>query len=281
MEFGLADSLYWYSEFEIEDVVRHLAEMGWRNIDVGPDRIIEAMAKGREKRLRDFSELCESLGVRLWQLHLSFWDGEKDVERQDVESVERWMEICRVLNVPYVGFHPSKKEYASLEEKKKIMQHNIEFFQRVGELAEDLDVKIVVENMPDAQKTGAQITELLEIIDTAGSPCIGICLDTSHANAMNIDVIEAIHQCGRLLWATHLSCSDGAQGQHRIPYNTPLYIYSRHKIDWFKVVQALKAINYQGPFMLETWSGEYVPPIFVRDLKLEYARRLLTWLLSQ
>jgi len=280
MEFGLADGLGWYSEFEIEDAVRHLAEMGWRNIDIGPERIIEAMAKGGEKRLRDFRELCESLCVRLWQLHLSFWDGEKDVEKQDVESVQRWMEICRVLNVSYVGFHPSKKEYTSLEEKKKIMQRNVEFFDRVGELAEDLGVKIVVENMPDAQKIGAQITELLEIIDAVGSPYIGICLDTSHANAMNIDVIEAIHQCGRLLWATHLSCSDGAQGQHRIPFNADFYYYSKHKIDWFKVVHVLKAINYQNPFMLEL-PGETVEFNFVRDLKLEYARKLLTWLLSQ
>jgi len=271
MDFGLAG--IWYLELGIEDAIKHQAEMGWLNIDVGPELM-------RRVNARSFRELCESLGVKVWQLHLSFWDGEIELEKKHIKDIERWMKFCSIVNVPYMGFHPSKKEYTSPKEKEEIMHHNVDFFKKVGNLAEDTGVKIVIENMPNAQKTGAQITELLEIIDAVGSPSIGICLDTSHANAMNIDVVEAIHKCDTLLWATHIGDSNGTQGQHRIPFNADFYYYSKHKIDWFKVVHALKAINYQNPFMLEL-PGEDVEYTFVKDLKLEYARKLSVWLLNQ
>jgi sugar phosphate isomerase/epimerase len=105
-----------------------------------------------------------------------------------------------------------------------------------------------------------------------GSPSIGICFDTSHANALNLDLAEAIYECDSLLWATHISDNDGSGDQHLLPYNG--------KVDLIKVFQALKAVNYQNLFNLEI-PGETVPLLFVRDLKLEYAKKMLTKLLNQ
>ena len=99
------------------------------------------------------------------------------------------------------------------------------------------------------------------------------------------DIEEAICECDELLWATHISDKD------RIPYNVS---YWGRPIDWIKVAHALKKIKYQNLFNLELlgegmsmvpkgseWvPGKFAPP-YIRDLKLEYAKKALTWLFNQ
>jgi sugar phosphate isomerase/epimerase len=218
MEFGIV-SIGWFYQWEIEDSTRHFAKMGWLNIDIGPEKLMETLDNGGHKRIKAYKDLCEHLGTRIWQCHCSFWDGEKEIDKRELKDIEKYMEYCRFLNVPFIGFHPSARKYRSLEEKQEIMRHNIDFFKKVSNLAEQIGVKVVIENLPEADRTGAKISELSEIIEAVGSDSIGICLDTSHAFIMNIDVVEAVYEYAHLIWATHTSGCDEAGGQHRIPFN--------------------------------------------------------------
>lgn len=281
MKIGIWTSFYY--DTEIEETVTHLADIGWRHIEFSCEHIARATEKDSENRLEALRELCESLGVEAWQLHspleLNVASFNTEKQRNDVEIALQWIEYCQVLEVPYMVTHPGGSQgYRSLKEKQKILELNIDSFKKMGNFAEERGIKLAVENMLANQKSGGRrfpgehIAELHEIIDAVGSSSIGICFDTSHANALNIDLVEAIYECGDLLWATHISDNDGSGDQHRLPYNG--------KIDWVKVVRALKTLNYRNLFDLEI-PGETVSPMFVRDLKLEYAKKMLRQLLNQ
>jgi len=281
MEIGIWTGFY--NDLEIEDAVRHLVEVGWSQIEFSAEHVARVTAKDWKNRLKALSEVCQSLGVKAWQLHspleLNIASFDQDKQHKEVEAALQWIEYCQVLNVPYMVIHPGGSQgYRSLKEKQKILQLNVDSFNKIGKFAEDLGVKLAIENMLAGEKSGGRrfpgehIAELYEIINAVGSSSIGICFDTSHANALNIDLVEAIYECGSLLCATHISDNDGSGDQHRLPYNG--------KIDWVEVIQALKAVDYQNLFDLEI-PGETIPPTFVRDLKLEYARKMLTQLLNK
>jgi len=281
MEIGIWTSFY--VDMEIEDAVRHLAEIGWFHIEYSFDHISRATEKCWKTRLKSLREICLSLNVKAWQLHsplsLNLANFNRKERERDLKTASRWLEYCQILDVPYMVIHPGGSQgYRSLKERNKIIELNIESFKRLGRVAEDLGVKLVIENMLADSKCGGRrflgehIYEILEIIEAVGSPSIGICFDTSHANALNLDIPEAIRECGGLLWATHISDNDGSGDQHRLPYNG--------NIDWIAVIKALKSIGYQNLLDLEI-PGETVKPIIVRDMKLKYAKEVLSWLLNQ
>lgn len=272
-----------YNDMEIEDAVKHLAEIGWLHIEFSYEHIARATKGEWRKRLEALRDLYQSLGMKAWQLHspleLNIADFNSNKQCRDLQTALKWVEYCQVLNVPYMVIHPGGSQgYASLKERQRILQLNIDSFKKIAKFAEDRGVKLAVENMLAGEESrgrrfpGEYIVELHELIDAVNSPSIGICFDTSHANALNLDLVEAINECGVLLWATHISDNDGTGDQHRMPYNG--------KIDWVRVVRALKAVNYPNLFDLEI-PGETVPPVFVRDLKLEYAKKMLTRLLNE
>jgi sugar phosphate isomerase/epimerase len=99
-----------------------------------------------------------------------------------------------------------------------------------------------------------------------GSEHVGICLDTSHANYMKLDIPGAIRRCGHRLVATHISDNLGAHDDHLMPYGG--------RINWKPVVDALREVGYARLFNLEI-PGENRCPIEIIRVKARYARKLL------
>jgi len=279
MEIGVWTGLY--NDLDIETTVRHLAEIGWFHVEFDVVHIVEATKREWREKLKSLRELCQSLGVKAWQMHF---------HAEHIENAHRWMEYCQILEVPYLVFHTiGPRVNRSLKEIKKTIELNVETFKEIVKFAEDLGVKVALENAGSLR----QVSDLKEIINGAGSPFIGICLDTSHANMDGLDLEETIYECGRLLWATHISDNDGTGDQHRIPYNAS---YWGKPINWIKVARALRKINYQNLFMMEIlgegiqmvpkgggkeWGPGNFAPSYVRDQKLAYAKNILKWLFDQ
>jgi len=291
MEFGISTCLY--NDMDTEDMIKHLSEIGWLNIEFGVFHITKVSRGEWKRNLESLRELCQSLGVKAWQMHCAEFSRNILKLRKHVENAYKWIEYSQILDVPYLVFHPIDRGGTSgdrsLKEKKKTLELNVNLFKKVGKFAEDLGVKVAIENMQ--RHSIEKISDIKKIINAVGLPSVGICLDTSHANMLKLDVEKAIYECGDLLWATHISDNDGSGDQHRIPYNAS---YWGRPIDWMRVIKALKKINYQNLFNLELLGegmsmvpkkGEWVPgnfvPIFVRDLKLEYTKKLLKWLFNQ
>jgi sugar phosphate isomerase/epimerase len=103
-------------------------------------------------------------------------------------------------------------------------------------------VTICVENMPPGVYPGSRMIELREIIDQIDRPEIAIALDTGHARISNSAPLETL-EAGKRLRTTHVHDNDGRQDTHLPP--------GSGTIDWGEWVEALDAIDYRGPIMLE------------------------------
>jgi sugar phosphate isomerase/epimerase len=103
-------------------------------------------------------------------------------------------------------------------------------------------VRICVENMPPGVYPGSRMRDLFELLRELNHPRLALALDTGHANLSAGTAAETL-AAGRLLATTHVHDNNGRQDAHEPP--------GRGTIDWPAWGQALDAIGYEGPIMME------------------------------
>ena len=114
----------------------------------------------------------------------------------------------------------------------------LESFSEIYEHAEKCGVRVGIEPLNRFEtyfiNRGEQALALAEAV----GPNCGVCLDAYHMNIEESDCVAAIKKVGDRLVNFHVASNDrmGAGMGH---------------IDWVKIVNALKGINYSGPLLLE------------------------------
>jgi len=271
-----------YAVLSPEDAFRRCADLGWKDLEVSAEH--GKMATQNEdwkEQLRSLRKLCEDNEITMWQMHapleLDVANPDPQKREQDISTAAKWVEYAHELGLPHLVIHPGCRQLASTDdEKKAIMDMNVDAFGRLAEVASDFGVKFCIENMmqrPEQEKwrLGARISDLNDLIDAVGSDALGICFDSSHANVTQLDMSQALHECGDRLLATHMSDNDKSGDQHKMPYGG--------NIDWKSVVSALKDIGYDQLFNLEI-PGENNVPLPLLDARLRYAREILDYMMS-
>jgi len=121
---------------------------------------------------------------------------------------------------------------------------------------------------------GAIVEEILGLIEQIGSPALGVCLDTSHANIQGLNQPEAIRACGEKLIALHISDNDGSGDQHRTP--------GTGSVDFPSIVAALREVGYASNLNLEIpgENGRGTAPSAIIELRSRYALGVCEVLLS-
>ena len=112
----------------------------------------------------------------------------------------------------------------------------------LAEHAKGLRVRICVENMPPGVHPGSRMAELAELLSELNHPKLALALDTGHAN-LTASAHEETLAAGPLLATTHVHDNNGRQDSHLPP--------GHGTIDWPAWGNALDAIGYTGPIMLE------------------------------
>ena len=167
--------------------------------------------------------------------------------------------------------HPDN--YASAEE-------NAEFYNELLPFAKDCGVKIATENMwtwdnkKDEAKFAACATpeSFNEHLNAVNDDFFVACLDIGHAEMRGIgtSAIEMIKVLSSKLEALHIHDNDKWHDSHQIPFSMD--------IDFDKVINALKEVNYKGYLTLEAdqyLSAYTVENVFEGIKKLaESAKRL-------
>jgi len=283
MKLGIWTGYYW--ELSLTDALRRLASLGWRDIEIGPEIVGLIKNSNWEKHLNSLADLINKEKVNIWQIHSPL---DQDVasfdtatRRKAIEMVSRSLDVAHTLEVPYVVVHPGGnilgegkthiRGYRSKKDKDKIFKLNVAAFRKFCEKAKKWRLCVCVENGTAGHFFGDWIFEIRELIDAVGFKMLGVCFDSSHANLLHMDIPEAIRECKDRLWATHMSDNDGTADQHRMPFSG--------KIDWIKLIEALKEVNYHNLFSLEI-GGERCYPLEVRDAKLNYIKGVLEPMLT-
>ncbi len=260
--------------------LRALHAQGWRWFELCFEHLEEIDGSPRrEPLIREVRALLEELDLRMPQAHahLSADVAHPDPARRaaDLALLGRQIECAVALGVRDVVIHPGTAQSCGTEEEwQAVVPLNLEAFQRLGERAQRLGLRIGLENMLDDRRRGrrnfgARPEELVEFVQELACPAVGITFDSSHAHAQGLDCAQVVRTFGDLLWCTHLSDNDRSGDGHRTPgYGT---------IDWPTVAAAFGDIGYQGLLNLEI-PGEEIPAVDLLDLKVRHAREVTEWM---
>jgi sugar phosphate isomerase/epimerase len=90
---------------------------------------------------------------------------------------------------------------------------------------------------------GNTVPELLALLAGLDSAVLGVCLDTNHLMDRPQDLAETVCALDDRLIALHMSDYDGIDEQHGMPGTGVL--------DWASFLQALREVDYAGPFNYE------------------------------
>ncbi len=127
----------------------------------------------------------------------------------------------------------------------EFMEINLEFFGRLTEEAEKAGVVINFENMPMPALTLATPYQILDFAKRINSPYFRVCLDTGHCAVTKNDPADAVRAIGKeYLYTLHVHDNDGRGDFHWLP--------GTGVINWEEFSKALREIEFEGVFSLET-----------------------------
>ena len=117
------------------------------------------------------------------------------------------------------------------------------------------------------------VDELIELVDSFGSPAAGICWDFGHAHSVYRDQAKALRKIGHRLKATHVQDNRGNLDGHLIPF-------IGGNIRWEEIMPALVEIGYTGDFIFETHRFTQNLPEALRASAGNFAREMGEYCLS-
>ena len=234
--------------------------------------------------LREIRQRADELGVRFTQAHSPIFDqfATDDKTRWLTEMSRRSIEGAGILGLPWVVFHPESYPGAfDAAHLAGMKQRNLDWFGALLPTAERVGVGLALENVNEAYAEGrgmrrlygAATAELIDLVDGFRSPRVGICWDTGHAHIQRLEQGAAIRALGSRLKALHIHDNDSRSDQHLLPY--------AGTIKWPAVIEALRAIGYDGDFSFEVAQAIQPLPDPLRDAALRFAIQLGHYILAQ
>lgn len=198
------------------------------------------------QRIRDY---VKEKGVYLTQSHVHMFIKEK---LEDHALILKSIEAAGIAEIPWTVMHPWQYPGETWEE---CLEKNYLRFVPYVEFARKQNVGIAIENMPQKMYWyGEEVVahqfycadDLIALVDRLNADYgnVGVCWDTGHAHLSPIKQKEELLKLGKRLKVTHIADNNGQQDEHLAPF----YGY----VDFKEIIEALKAIDYQGTFNFET-----------------------------
>lgn len=254
-----------------ERAVEILSECGYRYAELSDEHGAMLMERGNPVETgRRFRETAESCGISLPQGHLKLAAdiaaADPAARRRDLDYLKREIELYRAAGVRAAVLHcgggAALRAGVPEEEVEGV---RTEALRELCDAAGD-GIRIALENL--SRSVSRSAAELLHIIELAGRPELGVCLDTGHLNLTGGDPVEFIETVGGKLIALHITDNLGESDLHMFPCG-------RGNIRWQPLMRKLRASGYDGLFNFEV-PGERCAFRPIALAKLRYALELGT-----
>jgi D-psicose/D-tagatose/L-ribulose 3-epimerase len=247
MRFG-ASTFIWVSPFSNKTLglVKKVREIGFDIIEICIEdpatidvaRIREALA---ENDLT--ATICGAFGP-----NRDASSEEQSVRANTAQYLESCIDVARELGSPFVAgpmySATGKTNLLSADKRERQWSLAVETLKPVADYAGERGVQLAIEPLNRFETDFINTVEQgLELLDRIGAPNVGFLLDTFHMNIEEKDLPAAIRTAGSKVFHFH-SCENdrGTPGTGHVP--------------WKDVVSALRAINYQGPVVIEAFTTE-------------------------
>ena len=205
-----------------------------------------------EQRMLAEKATLEKAGLEVSQMHGPWRSPPRDATEEDrqerMEKMKRSILAARLLGCKYWVIHPIMP-YGALdqdtEDPPKTWEVNKAFFGELLQYAKSQDVTICLENLPMSKFSMASPLQILKFVKEMNDEYFKICLDTGHANFFpEVPLSDVVRQMGNEIKVLHVHDNMADRDFHLWP--------TKGIIDWPGFVQALKDIDFQGVFSLET-----------------------------
>jgi sugar phosphate isomerase/epimerase len=166
---------------------------------------------------------------------------DEKVYQNAVRSMGQSIALAVELDVPIIVVHasfepiPARQRVARVEQARRAMAEMGDQCQKAGK-------KIAVELLPRSC-IGNTVEELFTLLDGLDRDTFGVCLDVNHVMDRYQNLAADVGELGDTLMTLHLSDFDGVDEKHWLP--------GRGVIDWTRFMEALRDIDYGGPFNYE------------------------------
>lgn len=144
-----------------------------------------------------------------------------------------------------VVVHPSSEPIEPAQRAQRIRRAR-EGYVSLADFARAQGCRIAIELLPRTC-LGNRVEELFELLDGLDERTFGVCLDVNHLMDRYATLPSVVRALGPRLITLHLSDYDGVDERHWMP--------GKGVIDWPAFMQALRDIDYQGPFNFESEPG--------------------------
>ncbi len=251
-----------------ENTYKKLKEHGYSCSDLDlsdtENEIYSISEKEAEKLAKYEKELAALAGIEIVQMHgpwrwppEDFTEENRDERREKMEKSIRIASMIGCKNWVVHPIMPYGIEDFGTEYAERTRSMNLEFMNCILKTAKAYGVTICLENMPMPHFSLAKPQEILNLVNEINDDYLKICLDTGHVSVFSdLDLKEEILRCGKKISALHIHDNNYGIDMHMMPY------FGR--TDWNKFSEALRCIDFDGCFSLET-----MPPRKLNDEMFE------------
>lgn len=160
--------------------------------------------------------------------------------RASVDDLKRCLDWLRDAGGTHLVVHPGGlSEELSFSRRRDLLASGL---IALADHVQGTGLIVCVENMPAGVHPGSRMADLEAIVSEIDRPEIGLALDTGHANIVSSAEEETLAS-SRWLRTTHVHDNNGRSDSHEPP--------GAGTVNWPAWKQALDAIDYRGPIMLE------------------------------
>lgn len=250
MKIGIAAQIFWnYERLDLNYVITHAVnDLGFECVEIlcqnpmfpgwGTDK-----ADKTKEEIKDILSTLDtdiSLHAPYHDLNIATWN--LGVRYEVIKQIKECVEISNYLGSDIVVVHPGY--VASRKYKKdKTFDMMIENFREITKTAEDLNVKLCIENIASKPKAmGVHIHEIKRILEGVNSENFKLTLDVAHINTTGLKPRDYVENLKEYIFHVHIS--DNTGGNDHLPIGLG-------NIDFEEFLRGLKP--YDRFLIIEGW----------------------------
>ena len=259
-----------FEKWDFAEACRTMKKLGYEGIEIAPFTLAEKPLDVSSAQRREFKDIMASEGLSFVGLHwimvspkgLHVTTPDAHLREQSWQHIRNLVDLCADLGPDGVMVFGSPKQRSttgglSVAEATK---HYVDGLAGVAPLAEEREVKILIEALPIEQSdVVTTLDEAVQHVQSIASPAIWTMFD-SH-NAVNeiephADLIEKHYQ-----WIRHIHVNE-TDGRHP---GTGDY-------DFVSIFQRLRKLDYRGWISMEAFDFSYGADVLAKE-SIDYLKR--------
>ena len=219
---------------------------------------------------QEFKTMLADTGKKVISFHVPFGriddlsDPDEATRKGAISRFRAHYPVIREFGCKFIVLHPSMEirtnVKAERDERINCLKKSLREVE--GELKE-LGVQLALEFLPRLC-IGNKLADMDQILEGMDLNIFGVCFDVNHIMNQYPLIPEITRKLGKRLFTTHISDYNGIDECHWLP--------GMGVIDWQGFVEALRDIDYRGPFNYEIKIQEGDCERRVRTLEENFAR---------